>query len=134
MLAINPVKVCYLIVKARQFDAKVEPVEPDPGSNASDDGMLDVLEDYPDDPVFEELKGFIDNLNEDEQVDLVALLWFGRDDGAVGEWPALRREAARARNEHSAEYLLGTPLLSDYLSEGLSRLGYNCNEEEALHL
>ena len=134
MLAINPVKVCYLIVKARQFDAKVEPVEPDPGSNASDDGMLDVLEDYPDDPVFEELKGFIDNLNEDEQIDLVALLWFGRDDGGVAEWPGVRREAARARNEHSADYLLGTPLLSDYLSEGLSRLGYSCDEAEALHL
>jgi hypothetical protein len=32
-LNISPEKVCYIIIKAREFDAKVEPVEPDPGSN-----------------------------------------------------------------------------------------------------
>ena len=36
-LTILPEKVCFIIVKAREFDAKDEVTEPDPGSNPSDD-------------------------------------------------------------------------------------------------
>ncbi len=42
---ISPEKVCYIIVKPREFDAKVEPVEPDPASNPSDDADHEILED-----------------------------------------------------------------------------------------
>jgi len=134
MLQIDPQKVCYLIIKAREFDAKVEVVEPDPGSNPSDEDMRGVLEDYPDDPVDAEIRSLVENLNEDEQIDLVALLWLGRTDRAAEEWGALREEAAAAHSDHTADYLLGTPLLSDYLNEGLSRLGYDCRELESEHL
>jgi hypothetical protein len=37
-LTISPEKVCFVIIKAREFDAKDEVTEPDPGSNPSDDG------------------------------------------------------------------------------------------------
>ncbi len=40
MLTINPDKVCFLVVKGREFDAKVEVDDPDSGSNASDDAMI----------------------------------------------------------------------------------------------
>lgn len=43
-------KLCHLIVKAREFDAKVDPVEPNPGSTPAEDGMRAVLEDDADDP------------------------------------------------------------------------------------
>lgn len=33
-LTISPEKVCFIIVKAREFDAKDEMTEPDPGSNS----------------------------------------------------------------------------------------------------
>ena len=36
-LTISPEKVCFIIIKAREFDAKDEVTEPDPGSNPSDD-------------------------------------------------------------------------------------------------
>ena len=67
-LSISPEKVCYVIVKARQFEAKDVVADPESGSNATDDGMVDVLEDQPDDPVYEELTAFIGALDEDEQV------------------------------------------------------------------
>src|SRR5690606_28309660 len=51
MLRISPEKVCFIIFKARQFDAKVAPVVPDEGSNPVDESFFDVLEDIPDDPV-----------------------------------------------------------------------------------
>jgi hypothetical protein len=133
-LTISPEKVCFIIIKAKEFDAKDEVTEPDPGSNPSDDRDVAVLEDHPDDPVAEELTSFINSLSEDEQIDLVTLAWLGRDDYSAGDWPAVREEAARAHNERTAEYLLGMPLLADFLEEGLSMLGYSCEEFEMGHL
>jgi hypothetical protein len=130
-LAISPEKVCFVIVKAREFDAKDAVTDPDDGSNASDDKMISVLEDHGDDPVLQELTAFISSLSEDEQVDLVALAWLGRDDNTIEDWPALREEAQRAhstRTTHTADYLTGMPLLGDYLDEGLSQFGLSCDE------
>lgn len=133
-LNISPEKVCFIVIKAREFDAKDAVTEPDPGSNPSDDKDLAVLEDHSDDPVVEELTAFINALSEDEQVDLVALVWLGRDDYTASDWPAVREEAARAHNERTAEYLLGTPMLGDFLEEGLALLGRSCEEFEAERL
>ena len=129
-LTISPEKVCFIIVKAREFDAKDVVTEPDPGSNPADDMDAAVLEDHEDDPVLEELRSAINVLSEDEQIDLVALAWLGRDDYLASDWPAVREEAARAHNERTADYLLGIPLLGDFLEEGLSMLGYSCEEFE----
>jgi hypothetical protein len=130
VLTISPEQVCFIIVKAREFDAKDEVTEPDPGSNPSDDRDVAVLEDHRDDPVVQELRSFINSMSEDEQIDLVALTWLGRDDYTASDWPAVREEASRAHNKRTAEYLLGTPLLGDFLEEGLSMLGYSCEEFE----
>lgn len=129
-LAISPEKVCFIIVKAKEFDAKDEMTEPDPGSNPADDMDIEVLEEHDDDPVIEELTAAINALTEDEQIDLVALAWLGRDDYAADDWPEVRAEAARAHNRRTAEYLLGMPLLGDFLEEGLSMLGYSCEDFE----
>jgi len=129
-LTISPEKVCFIIMKAREFDAKDEVTEPDAGSNPSDDKDIEVLEDHKDDPVVEELTRLIRSLSEDEQIDLVALAWLGRDDYSASDWPEVRKEADRAHNRRTAEYLLGMPLLGDFLEEGLSMLGYSCEEFE----
>ena len=129
-LSLSAQKVCQLIVKFREFDVKVAVSIPDPGSNASDDAMISVLEDAPDDPARHEIASWISDMSEDEQIDLVTLAWLGRDDYSASDWPAVREEAARAHNQRTAEYLLGTPLVGDYLEEGLSMLGYSCGEFE----
>lgn len=133
-LSISPDKVCYIIVKAREFDVKDVVTDPNDSSNATDDSMISVLEDHEDDPVVEEIRGFIRTLNEDEQMDLVALAWLGRGDGTIDEWADLRAEAARAHNKRTAEYLLGMPLLADHLEEGLSQFGRSCDDFEMGHL
>ena len=125
-LTISPEKVCFIIIKAREFDAKDALTEPDPGSNPSDDLETSVLEDHEDDPVVEELTSFIDGLSEDEQIDLVALAWLGREDYSASDWKTVREEAARAHNQRTASYLLGMPLLGDFLEEGLSHAGGAC--------
>jgi len=129
-LTISPEKVCFIIIKAREFDAKEEANEPDPGSNPSDDKEAAVLEDRADDPVVEELTSLINSLSVDEQIDLVTLAWLGRDDYSANDWAEVHEEAARAHNERTASYLLGMPMLGDILEEGLSMLGYSCEEFE----
>ncbi|MCW5746206.1 MAG: DUF3775 domain-containing protein [Alphaproteobacteria bacterium] len=129
-LSISPEKVCFIVVKAREFDAKDVATDIDTSSNAADDGMLSVLEDHSDDPVRSELVAFIRALNEDEQIDLVALTWLGRGDGTIDDWADIRREAARAHNNRTATYLLGMPQLPDHLEEGLDQFGCSCDEFE----
>jgi hypothetical protein len=129
-LSISPEKVCFIVVKAREFDAKDVVTDPDSGSNATDDGMWSVLEDHGDDPVYQELRSFIGMLSEDEQIDLVTLVWLGRGDGTIEEWNNLREEAARLHNKRTAAYLLAKPMLADHLEEGLIQIGCSCADYE----
>ena len=127
-LSISPDKVCYIIAKAHEFDVKDVVTDPGDSSNASDDGMLSVLEDHADDPVVQEIRAAIFGMSVDEQVDLVAMTWLGRGDGTIEDWDELRAEAARAHNKRTASYLLGMPMLGDYLEEALSQFGISCNQ------
>ncbi|MCC7046189.1 MAG: DUF3775 domain-containing protein [Alphaproteobacteria bacterium] len=113
-----------LIDKLHEFQAKVEVVEPAPGSNPSDEDMREVLEDYSDDPVHEELHEMLADLNEDQLADLVALFWLGRGDFTPAEWKDKRAEAMRLDPRRTPDYLIETPLLADYLEEGLAALGH----------
>ena len=90
--------------------------------------MIEVIEDYPDDATQEELREFIQGLNEDEQVALVALAWIGRGSFSKEESDDAVREARDAHNDRTAEYLMGLPLLGDYLADGLAEFGHTCDE------
>ena len=127
-LAISTESVAFLIVKAREFDAKEANSDPDSGSNAADDNMIDVLEDNGSDPAASEIVGFFKSLTEEEQIDLVALMRLGRGDGGIEDWDDLRHEAAEGR-KRTASYLLGEPLVSDYLAEGLDAFGLSWSDE-----
>jgi hypothetical protein len=123
---ISDEKLCFIIEKAREFDVKDVVTDPDSGSNPADDAMIAVLEDHRDDPVVQELIAVIKSMSVDEQIDLVALTWLGRGDGGLEDWRELRAEAARAHNRRTATYLLGIPLLADYLGEAASLFGIEC--------
>ncbi|MFA9443324.1 MAG: DUF3775 domain-containing protein [Hyphomicrobium sp.] len=129
-LEISPESVCFVIIKAREFDVKDAVSEPDPGSNPTDDKMTAVLEDHKDDPVIQELTSFIGAMNVDQQIELVALTWLGRGDYSADDWPSVREQAAEAHNDKTASYLLGIPMLGDFLEEGLAMLGYSCEPFE----
>jgi|SRR5215510_3246114 len=128
-LAISPEKVCFVVFKAREFGVKDAPSLADEGSDPPDEEMRSVLEDRPDDPVVQELAAFINAMNFDEQVDLVTLMWMGRGDGTIADWYELRDTACSEHNKRTtARYLLGTPLLADFLAEGLGQFGRSCEE------
>ena len=127
-LAISPEKVCFIIERARDFEIRDEDADSD--LDAGDDTTAPIPEEDEEDAVEEELTTFVDGMSEDEQIDLVALAWLGRGDGSVGDWADLRQQAAEAHNERTAAYLLGIPLLPDYLEEALGAFGRSCEEFE----
>ena len=127
---ISTERVCFIIVKARELDVKVAPEELDEASNATDDAMQRILEDYPDDPTREELRSFLAAQSDDELRELVALTWIDRGDYEASDWDDVLSEVDDPRGKHTIDYLLGTPLLADYLEEALSQFGLSCEDVE----
>ncbi len=127
MIEIDPAVVSFVILKAREFDVKVDPVA---AESDSEDDELAILENYADDPTFQEVHDFIEALNVSEQRNLVALMWIGRGDFSAEEWEDAVNEARDRATNSSADYLLGTPLLPDYLEEGMSAMGYSLEDLE----
>ncbi len=134
MLSISTDKVGYIIIKAEEFDVKVAPDELEEGSNPSDDQDVAILEDEPDDLTEQELRDALEGLNQDELLDLIALTWIGRGDFTAKDWDRARGQAREMRHQHVPSYLIETPLLADYLKEGLSSMGYSCADVEFEHL
>jgi hypothetical protein len=125
-LQIAPEKVGWLILKARAFDAKVAPsIE---AEEASDE--TEFLDNRPDDSTAAEIVGFIRGLNEDEETDLVALAWVGRGTYDIEDWEEARETARTEKTTRTERYVLGMPLLADYLAEGLEAFGIDPEEAE----
>jgi len=113
----------FIIAKAREYDVQVPATDEDSGSNASDDNEVDILDASLTNPTRKELFAAIRSLNIDERQELLALMWVGRGDFSVDEWDEALSTAADRDNGREAKYLIGTPLLGDYLEEGLAALG-----------
>ena len=126
-LEISPAKVGFVIVKSREIAAKVAAWD---DSASSDHDAESILESFSDDATQDELMSFIRDLNEDEQASLVALAWIGRGSFGPEELEEALATARAERTNRTEEYLLGMPLLPDYLEEGLDRLGYSVEDAE----
>ena len=126
LLEISPEKVARVIIRAREIDVKVARWDT-PGDDADADT---ILESRSSDGTEAELRSYISDLNDDEKASLVALMWIGRD---TYEPEDLAEAIATAKAEATApteDYLLGVPLLSDYLEAGLEKLGIDPGDLE----
>ena len=123
-LNITPAYVHLLILKARAVMVKEGMVTPEPGGNPVDDEVPGALQDDPEDMTREELLEEMEGLGEDQQAELVALMWLGRGDGEPEEWENLVKLARERHETATGSYLLDHPLVADYWAEGLDRLGY----------
>ena len=63
-------------------------------------------------------------LNDDEKANLVAISWIGRGAYEPEEWDEALAAARSEKTTPTAAYLLGDPLIADYLEEGMSLLGF----------
>ena len=121
ILTITPENAFSILLKAREFEVKVPQTDPDSGSNPSDDNSVDSLEFGPSDDTRRQLISAIHDLNEDEQRDLIALIFLGREDFTLAEWSEARQAAGEIGRQNVPQYVAETPLASDFLEEGLSQ-------------
>lgn len=122
-------KVCELILRARAIDVKEGITDPASGSNPIDDGSIDMLTSSPDDTTEDEFRDVIAGLNDDERIDLIALVYIGRGDLEPEEWGSavrLAREREAASSVSTVDWLLGIPNLADLWDEGLNAMGRSC--------
>jgi len=77
-----------------------------------------------------ELRAFIDRMSEDEQAELVAVMWIGRESFFTEDLAEAIATAKAEATTPCADYLLGTPHLSDHLENGLDALGISAADAE----
>ena len=131
MLSIPLETLAFIITKAREYDVEVPPAgDEEDASNAADDGEREILEDRPDNPTGQELVGAIRSLNDPQRIELMALMFLGRGDYDAKQWREALHEAAQAYDRKETRSLVETPMLGDYLEEGLSQLGYSIEDYE----
>jgi hypothetical protein len=124
---INPRKVCFIATMARELLSADEGVRPD-ASNPADDDERSILTEAAYGPIRSELVQFIDDLDVDESAALVALMWIGRGDFEPKDWEEAVTQARERRRTPTSHYLLGEPLLPDYLEEALAAFGHSCRD------
>ena len=127
---IAPEKVAHVIIKVREYDAKVGAWNDNPQEGDASEDPSSILEGFANDPTRAEVAGFIEALNDDEQANLVALAWIGRGTFEKEEFAEAVETARTEKVNLTSAYLLGLPLLADYLEEGLEKLGYSVDEIE----
>ena len=76
------------------------------------------------------LHDYIGSLNDDEKVNLVALMWVGRESFEPEQFEEAKREAILEATAPTEDYLSGIPSLAEYLEEGLDALGIDVTDAE----
>jgi hypothetical protein len=127
-LDISTEKVCSLIETLREYEGRELPTATRDASEG-DDGPMESMEERPDDPSLDEARDFIAGLSLDERVSLQALLWVGRGDYGIDEWPSALAEARRRDSTNDLDFALAEELTPSEFAEGLAAFGRSCIDE-----
>ena len=126
-------KLAFIVLKAHELDAQVEPVNPEDASDQPDDAERQVLEDR-DDTSYQELYDAIAGLNSEELEELAALRLVGRGDYDASEWDEALTIARETPEARLPRRLVADPLLGTFIEDALDALGYSLEDLEARHL
>lgn len=124
MIDINPETIRFIIDRAHELQSDGDSLFAEPQVNPLEEELLGIRDTPQLDPTDTELKAIVNDLEPDQQQTIVALMWLGRGDFSLNEWEEALEAARDNWTPQTAEYLTGTPLLADYLSEGLAVHGY----------
>lgn len=126
-------KVCFLILKFREFGVQAEP-NLGGGSDATDDKFVAVFNEEAEPSVVKEAQGLIAGMSVEEQQELIALSLVGRGDYSIEEWTDAMTAAASHPEPTTSAFLMQNPTVSDDLEEGLSLFGFSCSDFETSRL
>ena len=72
----------------------------------------------------EELRLFIEGFEKQIQIELLALVWFGREEALLTEWQDFLNDAKRAWTHATASYLAAMPELKQYIGHALANIEF----------
>lgn len=127
-LNISSDTICFIIGKSREFQAKEGVTFPEKIKDSENeyDGFQ-ILADHKDDLTLQEVASVLNDLEPDQKIELLALLYLGRGDFEVEEWNMAKKMAKERLNSNNLlDYLFSKPFLSNYLENALDMLGYSC--------
>lgn len=121
-LPLNATRIEELVLRLNAVMAKEGTNISDLGGNATDDQVTATLQETEGDLSRNEITQEIESMNDEQQDALVALFWIGRGDAEPAAWEQTK---ALARQQHEglvSRYLLGKPMVGEYLTEGLEKM------------
>lgn len=121
-LELNQETVQRIVDKAHEFHAGLETTFPDDIEGGEEEWARQMAANFGGDPYYQEFTEMINDLEPDQQWTIVALMWLGRGDYSIGEWKDAIGYAEETWTDHTADYLIGTPLLADYLRSALEQI------------
>ena len=121
-LPFDSARIEELVVRLNAVMAKEGIVTPDPGGNAPDDEMAVTLQKTEGDLSRDEITQEIESMNDVQKDALVALFWIGRGDAERPEWEATKSLAQPQHEGLVSRYLLGKPMVEEYLTKGLQKV------------
>jgi Protein of unknown function (DUF3775) len=130
MLKISTAKVAHAIARAREHDAIAGSWEQQIQRSFYEELDHTILDTFQGDTVHGRLAEFIATLTRDEKASLLAIALIGKGrytpQNLAGAVESARSEALFMQDS----YLIGIPLLADYLREGMEKLGLSIPDRE----
>lgn len=122
-LSLSTEYLSRLILRMRGVQAREANVDPDSGSNPTDDCVIDAVQEGVGDLSREEVRKELQGLNERQLAELVALMWIGRGDAEPEEFEATVQLARDLKEQPTPSYLLEHPLVAEQWADGAERIG-----------
>src|SRR3546814_1593879 len=122
-LSVSLEELCRIVLRLREYEAQVPAVDPDDGSNPTDDKDVSVLEDEPNESVEQELIAALGDLAADEAVELIALSLVGRGSFDPPEWDEALDAAAEeiaSMAGHAPAVVMKPPTGASYIDACLA--------------
>ncbi len=129
MLHVPLETICFLIDKAHEFQSQEGVVLPELPELPTEDWALEALADHTEDPCLNEVQEVFGEMSPRQRAEVVTLMWLGRGDFEVDDWEETVEDALEeGYSERAGEYLLAHPTVAEDLNEGLTQLGYSCDQ------
>lgn len=123
-------KLAEVVLLAHAYDAQADDIDADDAEAVDGEPQL-AAEGRPDNAIGAELRQAIESMSEDEKAFLVALTWIGRGDFESDEFDSAIVTAFERNQGSTADYLMGMPMLGEFVEQGAAACGIPVSREEA---
>jgi len=121
--AINPEKIYRIAGRARGIQTNMAPEELNCRPLSHGNSIHNVMADYPNDASCELFASALNALTTSELTEVLAIAWVGRGIYNASEWLQAVMETEGMSRDEVCRVLTASPLLPDYLEQGISAFG-----------